>query len=515
MDAPAPDPVALPDDVPTLTRMVRELLATVAELRRTVEAQQVRIDELTRRVYGRKSERVTPEPNAPAPPASDNPVSLDPPTATPSRRRGHGRRPLPDHLPRERVEHDLAEAEKSCPCCGRVRERIGTEVSEQLDYRPASLFVVEHVRHTYACAACSRARDPIDGTPTTIATAPRPPQPIGKGLPGPGLLAHVVTAKFADHLPLHRLEGILARHAVALNRSTLGGWVRACAERLEPLVDRMAQRVRSSKVIQTDDTPVPLLRGRGKTRMAHLWVYLGDAQNPYTVFDFTATHAGEGPKVWLGAYAGYVQADALKQYDPLFDRPPPRPTEVGCWAHARRKFHDARAGDAARAHEALARIRALYEIEAEAKSLDDAGRLGLRQSRSRPALEALFGWMTEQRAQVLPKSPLGGAIGYALGNRAALSRYTEAGFLAVDNNACERALRGIAVGRGNWTFVGSESGGESAAVLYSLVGSCRRSGLDPWAYLRDVLTRLPDWPTERLDELLPDRWARQRATTNT
>ncbi len=359
MDAPTPDPVALPDDVPTLTRMVRELLVTVAELRRTVEAQQVRIDELTRRIYGRKFERITPTPNTPTPPASDNPMSLDPPTATPSRRRGHGRRPLPDHLPRERVEHDLAEAEKPCPCCGQVRKRIGIEVSEQLDYRPASLFVVEHLRHTYACLACSRTRDPIDGTPATIATATRPPPPIGKGLPGPGLLAHVITAKFADHLPLHRLEGILARNAVTLNRSTLGGWVRACAELLETLVDRMAQQVRSSKVIQTDDTPVPLLRGRGKTRTAHLWAYLGDAQNPYIVFDFTATHAGEGPKVWLGDYASYVQADALKQYDPLFDRPPPRPSEVGCWAHARRKFHDARTSDPAGAHEALARIRSL------------------------------------------------------------------------------------------------------------------------------------------------------------
>ena len=514
MDAPTPEPVALPDDVPTLQRMVRELLATVAELRRTVEAQQGRIDALTRRIYGRKSERVATEPNAPAATAGDAPVPPDPP-ATAAARRGHGRRPRPEHLPRQRVEHDLAEVEKPCPCCGRRRQRIGTESSEQLDSRPASLFVVEHVRHTYACPTCSRARDPIDGAAPTIHTAPRPPCPIGKGLPGPGLLAHVVTSKYADHLPLFRLEGILARHAVALDRSTLGGWVRACAVLLEPLVCRMAARVRASKVIQTDDTPVPLLRGRGKTGTAHLWAYLGDAQNPYTVFDFTPTHAGAGPKAWLGDYAGFVQADALKQYDPLFDRPPPAPTEVGCWAHARRKFHDARAGDAARSHEALARIRSLYEIEAEARSLDEAGRLALRQARSRPDLDALFAWMTEERPKVLPKSPLGGAIGYALGNRVALSRYTETGFLAIDNNACERALRGIAVGRGNWTFVGSASGGETAAVLYSVVASCRRLDLDPWAYLRDVLTQLPSIPAERLDELLPDHWAREHDTPTT
>lgn len=507
-----PEPVDLPDDVPTLHRMVRELLATAAELRRTVEAQQVRIDERTRRIYGRRSERVAPEPNAPA--SRDTGSSPDT-SATAPRRRGHGRRPLPDHLPRERVEHDRADVEKPCPCCGRPRPRIGAETSEQLDYRPASLFVVEHVRHTYAGSICSRTRDPIDGAAPTIATAPRPPQPVGKGRPGPGLLAHVVTSKYADHRPPARLEGTLARHAVALDRSTLGGRVRACATWLGPLVCRMAARVRASQVIQTGDTPVPLLRGRGGTGTAHLRAYLGDARNPYTVFEFTPTHAGTGPKAWFGDDAGYVQADALKPYDPRFDRPPPAPTEVGCWAHARRKFHDARASDATRAHEALARIRALYEIEAEAQPLGDAGRLARRQARSRPAPDARFGWVIEQRPKVLPKSPLGGALGYALGNRAALSRYAETGFLAIDNNACERALRGIAVGRGNWTFVGSEAGGATAATLYSVVGSCRRSGLDPWAYLRDVFTQLPSLPAERLDELLPDRWARQRPTPTT
>ena len=504
MDAPR-EPVPLPDDVPTLRQMVRELLATVAELRRTVEAQQARIDTLTRRLYGKKSERVA-APPTPSPPADA--AVPPPPAVTPPPRRGHGRRPLPEHLPRERVKHDLAEAEKACPCCGRTRVRIGSETGEQLDYRPASVFVVEHVRHTYACTSCSRTSDPADGRTPTIATAGRPPSAIGKGVCGPGLLAHVVTSKFADHLPLARLEGILARGGVVLNRSTLGGWVHAGARLLDELVTRMGRLVRTSRVIQTDDTPVPLLRRGAGTKAAHLWAYLGDAGHPYCVFDFTATHAGDGPKAWLGDYAGYVQADALKQYDPLFDRPPPRPTEVGCWAHARRKFHDARSSDPARAHEALARIRLLYEVEAEAKSLDEAARLAVRQTRSRPALEALFAWMGSERPKVLPKSPLAAAIGYAMGNRAALTRYTDAGFLAIDNNACERALRAVAVGRGNWTFVGSEGGGRTAAVLYSMTATCRRLGVDPWAYLRDVFTRLPALPADRLDELLPDRWAK-------
>lgn len=496
-DQPAPP---LPTDVATLQGRVRELLATVADLRKAVAAQQHRIDDLTRRLYGKRSERV----------AGDNPVPGEvPPAAPPAdppprRRRGHGRRPLPAHLPRERVEFDLSAAEKACPCCGRTRVRIGAETSEQLDYRPASLFVVERVRHTYACPSCSRTADPADEPTPTIATAPLPPQPIDKGLPGPGLLAHVVVSKFADHQPLYRQAGILARHGVDISPSTLGGWVAAAADLLKPLVERMAELVRQSRVIQTDDTPVPVLNpGSRRTKTGHLWVYLGDVEHPYAVFDYTPTYSGEGPRAWLGNYDGYVQADALRQYDPLFDRPPPRPTEVGCWAHARRKFFDARASDPVRAHEALARIRRLYDVEAEIKPLDDSNRLAARITRARPTLDALFDWLEGQRAQVLPKSPIGAAIGYVQGNRAALSRYTEAGFLQIDNNASERALRAVAVGRKNYLFTGSDAGGRAAAVLYSVVGTCRRLGHDPLAYLRDVFTRLRSVPPDRLDDLLP------------
>jgi RNA polymerase sigma factor (TIGR02999 family) len=263
-------------------------------------------------------------------------------------------------------------------------------------------------------------RRPVDDPTPTITTAPLQPHPIDKGLCGPGLLAHVVVSKFADHLPLYRQAGILARHGVDLSASTLGGWVAAAADLLRPLVVRMAELVRQSRVIQTDDTPVPVLApGSRRTKTGHLWVYLGDADRPYAVFDFTPTYSGDGPRAFLGDYAGYVQADALTQYNALFDRAPPRPTEIGCIAHARRKFHDARASDPARSHEALARSRRLYDIEAEVKPLDDAGRLADRQARARPVLDALFSWLEEQRGQVLPKSPTGVAVGYALGNRAA------------------------------------------------------------------------------------------------
>jgi transposase len=498
-DPPSP---LFPSDVTTLQGMVRELLATVAELRRTVEAQRHRIDDLTRRLYGRKSERVTDD--TATPPEVPTRPPTPPADPSPGRRRGHGRRPLPRPLPRERAEYDLSEAERACPCCGKPRVRIGAETTEQLDSRPASLFVVERIRHTYACSVCSRTADPADESPPTTATAPLPGQPIDKGLSGPGLLAHVVVSKFADHLPLYRQHGILARHGVDLSPSTLGGWVSAAADLPKPLVDRMADLVRRSRVIQTDDTPVPVLDpGSRRTKTGHLWVYLGDAGHPYAVFDFTPTYSGDGPKVWLGDYAGYVQADALKQYDPLFGRAPPRPTEVGCWAHARRTFHDARTSDAPRAHEALARIRRLYDIETEVKTLDDVARLEARRTLSRPLLDALFGWLEGQRSQVLPRSPVGVAIGYALGNRAALTRYTDAGFLQIDNNASERALRAVAVGRKNYLFAGSDAGGKSAAVLYSVVGTCRRLGLDPFAYLRDALIRLPSTPAGQVGDLLP------------
>jgi transposase len=499
----------LPVDVTVLHGMVWELLATVADLRKTVEAQQRRIDDLTRRLYGRKSERLTDD--DPAPEVAPSPPTAPAPEARPRQRPRHGRRPLPDHLPRERVEFDLSEAEKACPCCGKPRVRIGAETNEQLDYRPASLFVVERVRHTYACPSCSRTADPADEPTPTIATAPLPAQPIDKGLPGPGLLAHVVVSKFADHQPLYRQSGILARHGVDLPRSTLGGWIAAAADLLRPLVVRMAELVRHSRVIQTDDTPVPVLDpGARRTKTGHLWVYLGDAGHPYAVFDFTPTYSGDGPRVWFGDFAGYVQADALKQYDPLFDRPPPRPMEVGCWAHARRKFYDARATEPSRAHEALARIRRLYDIEADAKSLDDSTRLGVRRDRSRSLLNALFDWLERERPRVLPKSPMGVATGYALGNRAALTRYIEAGFLSIDNNASERALRAVAVGRKNYLFAGSDAGGRSAGVLYSVVGSCRRVDVDPWAYLNDVFARLPRRGMATLDDLLPDHWRRSR-----
>jgi transposase len=345
------------------------------------------------------------------------------------------------------VVHDVAPAQRLCPGCGQERTAIGEEVSEQLDYQPASLFVVEHVRCKYACPHCQEH----------VTTAGKPAQPIDKGLPGPGLLAHVAVSKYLDHLPLHRLERIFSRHGVELSRSTLCDWMAAAARLLVPLAEQMRRRVLQSRVIHTDDTPVPVLDNtRDTTRQARVWVYLGDRDHPYTAYDYTPTHARDGPVQFLGEYRGYLQADAFAGYDGIYATG--RVAEVACWAHARRKFYDARTADPERSHAALAWIRRLYDVEDQGKPLADAKRAALRQAESVPLLTAICQWLTEQRAAVLPKSPMGQAIGYALSNWPALCRYTEAGFLAIDNNASERALRGLAIGRKNWLFCGSDAG---------------------------------------------------------
>lgn len=503
-----PAALPLPDDPAVLQRMIRELLASLHQSQRDNEQLRHRLDQLLRRLYGPRAERLDPhqpllfaEAVAAAPAAAGPPAPPPAPDEAPSCPRGHGRQRLPRDLPRQRVVHDVPPAERACPGCGRERTAIGEEVSEQLDYQPASLFVVEHVRRKYACGHCQEH----------VGTADKPAQPIDKGLPGPGLLAHVAVSKYLDHLPLYRLERIFGRHGLDLARSTLCDWMAAAARRLAPLAELLRERVLRSRVLHTDDTPVPVLEaGRGATRQARLWVYLGDRDHPYTAYDYTPTHARDGPARFLGDFRGYLQADAFAGYDGIYATG--RVVEVACWAHARRKFYDARTADPERAHAALAWIRRLYDVEDKGKPLADAARAALRQAEAVPLLTAFGQWLTEQRPAVLPKGPMGQAIAYALSNWPALGRYPEAGFLAIDNNAAERALRGIAVGRKNWLFCGSDAGGRTAAVLASVLVSSQRHGLDPFAYLRDVLARLPEHPADRLDDFLPDRWAASAAT---
>jgi transposase len=504
--APPPAPAALPDTLEDLRQFCTQLLAELAAKTQLIDKLRHELTLFRRYLYGRRSETLDPaqlllefsswltarNAEAPAEPA--------PPPGPPASLRGHGRTPLPAFLPRRRVEHPLPAEAGTCRECGERLEKIGEETSEQLDYTPASLFVTEHVRFKYACKACEGH----------VVTSALPAQPIDKGRPGPGLLAQVVTAKYADHLPLNRQVDIFARHGVALSRQTLCDWVAHGAALLQPLYDDLKTLVLGGKVIHTDDTAVPVQDAeRTHTRDGRLWVYVGDTRPATIVYDYTPTHSRAGPVAFLGEFRGYLQADAYNGYDGIYATG--RVLEVGCWAHARRYFWEAKEADAARALLALGWIRQLYQVEAAAKALAAGARHALRAEQATPILERFKGWLDDQAVLVLPQSPIGEAVGYALGQWTALTRYVEDGDLAIDNNISERALRRVVVGRANWLFCGSDAGGTRAAILYSLVATCKEHALDVWAYLKDVLERIPTHPNRRRAELLPQHWKAARA----
>jgi transposase len=511
MDASSLTPESpLPDDVATLQTLVRQLLAEVARLRAENAALHGKFDAALKHRFGRRSERRSQS-------RDDQP---------PRRRDLHGRSPLPEHLERRDVVCDLTDAEKLCPCCGQTRVCIGEQTAEQLDLEPARFFVLRTIKKSYACRHC----DPDQVPPEQRLRTAGPPQvgPIAKGLCGPGLLAHVITAKFADHVPVHRLATQLTRSGVRIARTTLGDWLAQAATLLMPLYLLMQKRLLCSRVIHSDDTGVKLrVAGADRTARAHLWVYIGDADYPYVVFDFTADYTATGPEDFLEGYQGYLQADALAQYEGLYGVD--QIQHACCWAHARRKFVVAEESGEERATRALTLIRRLYVIERELPALlppsDDAvaneqrrqreeQRRRQRQQWAGLVLAELKTWLDEQRLQTLPKSALGQALGYALNNWEALGRYLEQGYLVIDNNLSERTLRAIALGRNNWGVIGSEAGGETAAVLYTMVGTCKHLGIDPFAYLREALPglfALGEKPKEeQLLEWLPDRWLLRR-----
>ena len=494
----------LPGDVSFLHQLVRTLAETLRGKDTEIAALQHRLAVLCRQQFGPRSERVDPgqlqlaifaalqetEASAPAPPPA--PPALEP------KKKGHGRRRLPRELPRVRVEYTLPPEAQVCPKCTGALRHIGEEVSEQADYRPASLFIREHARAKYACTQCQES----------VLLAPMPQQPIEKGLPGPGLLAHVAVSKFQDHIPLHRLEHMLKRDGLEIARSTTCEWLRVTAGLLAPLVKEMSKELLKSAVLHTDDTPVPVLDQalKRRTRTGRLWTYVGDEDHPYTVYQYTPTREKKWPQDFLAGWRGYLQADAYAGYDAMFALDDI--VEVACWAHARRKFYDARATDSTRAAVALAFIGRLYGIERQAteQGLDVPGRCTLRQEKARPALHEFRAWLLRQVGVTLPKSPLGEAIGYALDQWTALTRYLDDGRLDIDNNAAERTLRGIAVGRKNWLFAGSDAGGHRAAIFYSLIETAKRHGVEPFAYLCDIIARVSTHPARDIAALLPPNW---------
>ena len=408
-----------------------------------------------------------------------------------------GRRSLPSHLKRQRIEHDLAESEKHCASCAQDLRLIGEETSERYEYIPAQMMVIEDVCKKYACAC-------------TVKTAAKPSQPIEKSSAGASLLTQVIVAKFADHLPLHRQAKMFRRFGVELSDQTMCGWMGQCAELLDPLYQRLKKFVLESKVVGTDDTPVKVLdRKLPQARKGRIWPYVGDRDHVAAVYDYTPTRARAGPEQFLKNYRGHLQADAYVAYDAFFTNPERGMVEVGCWAHARRHFHQALDSDPSRMRTVLLLIAQLYGVEKLARERQLRGeelRL-LREYGARPVLEKLHAYLLEIRDQLLPKSEAGQAAAYALKNWTALTRYCRDGSLSIDNNATERSLRCFAVGRNNWTFFGSDRGGRTAAVLRSFVTSCELSKVDPFVWFRDVLSRISDHHVTQLDELLPHRWA--------
>jgi len=431
------------------------------------------------------------EPEPPAPPPADDAAARPPKPARPPRRTRL------DHLPQIRIDHDLPESEKTCSCCGGPKQKIGEDLSRELDFVPAQLNVKIHALPKYACPKC---RDGVAGPPV-------PPKPIPGGIAGAGLVAFVVVSKFADHLPLYRLEDILTRHGVFLARSTLCDWVRNAAIVLQPLADLQKTRVLQSPIIWTDDTPVTVLGGEepGSTT-GRFWVYIGDDAHPYSVYDFTTSRSRDGPAAFLKDYRGFLQADAYGGYDGIFLNSDGKIVEVACWAHARRKFFEARSNAPREANEILEWIRQLYDIEDRARELTPDERQALRQQESVPILDRIEKKLSDLSDRNLPKSAMGKAVTYARNQWAALRQYVNDGRLTIDNNVSERTLRLQAIGRNNWQFLGSEEAGTRAAVLFTILAGAKRHHLEPWAYLRDVLLRLSAGETE-WEPLLPDRWA--------
>ncbi len=511
------------------TRKPEPLPSNVADLQAMVIALQHEVAQLRRMLFGRRSERRLPDdPNQgflfgridpqeerdeaqgseEESASSQDDASEDDEKPAPRRRTKHrGRRPLPPDL--MRCVHDInpPQEEQTCPSCGHDKTVFGSDVTEELEMIPAKFFVNRYIRHKYACPHCAGS----------VSQGPLPPRPMDKGIPGPGVLADVVASKYAEHMPLYRLQERYRRLGLDFSLSTFCNWVDHVAGLTAPIVEAMKQQMLVSRKVHTDDTPITVLDPNAEpvhSRQGYMWVYISEYED--VVFDFTNSHTRDGPASFLADYRGYLQADAFSGYDGIYAGG--LIWEVACWAHARRKFYDTLVHYPTEAQRVLELIGSLYAVESRAKKLrvSDEKLLAWRQRFSRRRLQRLRRYLDELSVQVLPKSPLGKAISYTLNNWKALNRYTEAAFLDIDNNLSERQIKQMVIGRKNWMFAGSENGARNAAILFSIVVSCKLAGVDPFAYLRDILTRLQNHPADRIHELIPREWKKSfgpQATT--
>lgn len=496
---------ALPDDVESLKRLVLGRDETIAKLL-------AEIARLKRWRFGRSAERMDAAllqlqlalddlllPADPAPPAPEALPAEESTQIAPSqsvRRLRRVPRALPAHLPREIIVH--APSSCTCPDCGAAMRKLGEDISELLDFIPGTFKVIRHVRPKLSCGRCAR-----------VIQLPAPARPIERGLPAPGLLAQVIVAKYADHCPLYRQQGIYRRSGVDLDRATLADWVAGASRLLDPLVGALGGYVLAAQKVHADDTPVPVLDpGRGKTKTARLWTYVrddrpaGSRDPPAVWYRYSPDRKAQHPSSHLQKFCGILQADAYSGFAALYQSG--RILEASCWAHARRKFYDLYvASGSPIAAEAIQRIGALYAIEREIRGKMPAERVALRQERAGPLLEHLHAWLSVTLRTVSAKSQLAAAIHYALVRWTELTRYRDDGRIEIDNNSAERSIRPIVLGRRNYLFAGSDAGGERAANLYSLINSALLNAMDPYLYLRHVLDRIAEHPINRIAALLP------------
>jgi transposase len=419
--------------------------------------------------------------------------------------RRKGRRALAnfENLPVSTYVYELTAEQRRCSCCGEQRQEIGSEESWQIEYLPGHFERLQHVRKKYACAKCELA-----GESPQIATAAKAETAIEKGFAGPGLLAYIVTSKFADYLPLYRLEDIFERQGFAISRATQSVWCGDVADLVEPLYRRMAERVRQSHVVATDDTVFPML-GPGQTQSTRMWVYVGDEAHPYNVFDFTMNRGREGPKEFLKDYTEVLLADAYGGYNGVVAGN--AITRAGCWSHARRKFVEGEKTAPEIAREAVDLIGQLFAVEKQANDVSVAERLALRQTQSVPVLAELRNKLLTWKEQLLPKHPMAEAVNYTLSQWEELTVFTSDGAVPIDNNGSEREMKRVVLNRKNSLFVGNPRGGRTAAILASLTSSCRRHEMDPQLYFMQLLMNLPSWPAKDIDAWLPDRWKQAHA----
>lgn len=420
-------------------------------------------------------------------------------------KRRKGRRALAnfENLPVTTKVYELSAEERACPCCGVERKEIGADESWQIEYIPGRFERIQHVRKKYACPGCERT-----GENPRMEVAAKPEAAIEKGMAGPGLLAYIVTSKFSDYLPLYRLEDIFERQGFEISRATQSVWCGDVADLVEPLYERMAERVRESHVVATDDTVLPML-SPGKTRQARMWVYVGDASNPYNVLDFTLNRRRDGPKHFLKKYKQVLLADGYDGYNGVVAGN--EITRSGCWSHARRKYVEAEKTAPEIAREAVALISALYAVEKQAKDVSVAERRELRQAQSTPVLAELRRKLLLWKEQLIPKHPMADAVNYTLNQWAELNVFCSDGAVPIDNNVSEREMKRVVLNRKNSLFVGNPRGGRTAAILASLTSTCRRHDVDPQLYFTQLLVNLPSWPVSDLNAWLPDQWKLRQA----